>query len=49
MKKIISSIFVIALAAIIVFSFTDDAFLSSGSNSDDSKSLSVNNSHKERI
>ena len=46
MKKIISSIFVIALAAIIVFSFTDDAFLSSGSNSDDSNSLSVNNSTK---
>jgi len=46
MKKIISSIFVIALAAIIVFSFTNDAFLSSGSNSDDSKSLSVNNSSK---
>ena len=46
MKKIISSIFVIVLAAIIVFSLTDDAFLSSGSNSDDSKSLSVNNSTK---
>ena len=46
MKKIISSIFVIALAAIIVFSFTDEAFLSSRNNSDDSKSLSVNISTK---